>query len=194
MRNNFLLPILLILVLLSGCSPSKEKSVKNISGIEARLFAPSSAGFDRAKADSLLTAYESYVKHFPSDSLSLRYSFKAANLAMNMGDGAKAIDLFDKFISKYPDSPKASVSMFFKGYIYENQIKNLDKAKEIYLQFIEKYPTADFANDARIALKNLGKTPEQMVREFEEKQKEDSIHKADSIAALNPGKHKKKKK
>ena len=183
-----------ILAVLSACSPSREKSVKTITSLESRLFAPTAAGFDKVKADSLLAAYESFKKHFPEDSLTLKFAFKAANLAMNMGDGAKAITLFDQFIEKYPDSPKAAVSMFFKGYIYENQIKNLDKAKEIYLQFIEKYPNGDFANDARMALKNLGKSPEQMIREFEEQQKVDSLRKADSLAALHPAKHPKKKK
>ena len=83
--------------------------------------------------------------------------------------------------------------MFFKAYIYENQIKNLEKAKEIYLQFIEKYPNDDFAKDAKIALQNLGKSPEQMVREFEERRKADSARIADSLAALKPVKHSKRK-
>jgi outer membrane protein assembly factor BamD (BamD/ComL family) len=67
--------------------------------------------------------------------------------------------------------------VFFKGYVYENLIRNLDKAKEIYLQFIEKYPESDFADDAQMALQNLGKTPEQMIKEFEERRKADSLSK-----------------
>jgi outer membrane protein assembly factor BamD (BamD/ComL family) len=164
-----------------------------MTSLEIRLFSPAATGFDKVKADSLLTAYESFMKHFPEDSLTVKIAFKAANLSMNMGDGAKAIELFDKFIEKYPDNPKAAVSMFFKGYIYENQLKNLDKAKEIYLQFIEKYPHGDFTKDARIALQNLGKTPEQMVQEFDDKRKADSIRVADSLTALKPAKHSKKK-
>ena len=194
MKKHSLLILVLIIVVLSGCSPSREKSVKTITGLETRLFSPAATGFDKVKADSLLSAYESFMKHFPEDSLTVKITFKAANLSMNMGDGTKAIELFDKFIEKYPDNPKAAVSLFFKAYIYENQIKNLDKAKEIYLQFIEKYPEGDFTNDAQIALQNLGKSPEQMVREFEEKRKTDSIRVADSLAALKPVKHPKKKK
>ena len=194
MKQYTLLAAVIALAVLSGCSPSREKSVKTITSLETRLFAPAAMGFDLVKADSLLSAYESFMKHFPEDSLTMKITFKAANLSMNMGDGTKAIELFDKFIEKYPDDPKAAVSMFFKAYIYENQIKNLDKAKEIYLQFIEKYPNSDFTNDARIALKNLGKSPEQMIREFDEQRKADSIRIADSLTALKPVKHQKKKK
>jgi len=194
MKQYALSAIILVLAVLSGCSPSREKSVRTITSLETRLFSPAATGFDKVKADSLLSAYESFRKHFPEDSLTLNFTFKAANLCMNMGDGTKAIELFDKFIGKYPDNPKSAVSMFFKAYIYENQIKNLDKAKEIYLQFIEKYPNSDFTNDARIALQNLGKSPEQMIREFEERRKADSIRVADSLTALKPVKHPKRKK
>ena len=193
MRKLTYLTLVLLVAVLSGCGPSREKSAGNIDGLEKRLFSPQSTGFDQIKADSLLAAYESYVKRFPDDSLSMKFSFKAANLAMNLGNSAKAIELFEKFMEKYPDSPKASVSMFFKAYIYENQLKNLDKAKELYLQFIEKYPNSDFSDDARVALENLGKSPEQMVREFEERQRADSIRIADSLAALKLAKKPRKK-
>jgi outer membrane protein assembly factor BamD (BamD/ComL family) len=194
MKKSALFTIVIALITLSGCSPSREKSVSTITSLETRLFSPAATGFDKVKADSLLAAYESFMKRFADDSATLKYTFKAANLAMNMGDAAKAIALFDKFIEKYPDHPKAAVSMFFKAYIYENQLKNLDKAKEIYLQFIEKYPDGDFTNDARIALQNLGKTPEQMVQEFENKRKTDSIRVADSLLALKQAKKLPKKK
>ncbi|MCX6243971.1 MAG: tetratricopeptide repeat protein [Bacteroidetes bacterium] len=193
MKKLTYLTLVLLVAILSGCGPSREKSASNIDGLEKRLFSPMSTGFDQAKADSLLAAYELFVKRFPDDSLSLKFSFKAANLAMNLNNSAKAIELFDKFMEKYPDNPKASVSMFFKAYIYENQLKNLDKAKELYLQFVEKYPNSDFANDARVAMENLGKSPEQMVREFEAKQKADSIRVADSLAGLKLVKKTKKK-
>ena len=193
MRKIALSLLILALAILTACGPSRDKSAKTITSLENRLYAMSASGFDKVKADSLLADYESFIRHFPDDTLTMKYTFKAANLCMNMGDGTKSIDLFDKYIKNYPDSPKAAVSMFFKGYIYENQVKNLDKAKEIYLQFIEKYPNNEFAKDARIALQNLGKSPEEIIKEFEERQKEDSIRKADSIAALKPVKHQKKR-
>lgn len=193
MKHYSLLIVVILLAVLSGCGPSREKSTATITSLENRLFSPSATGFDKVKADSLLAAYESFLKHFPEDSIAPKITFKAANLCMNMGESTKAIELFDKFIEKYPSNPKAPVSMFFKAYIYENQVKNLDKAKETYLQFLEKYPTGEFVNDAKIALQNLGKSPEQMVKEFEEKRKADSTRVADSLAALKPGKHSKKK-
>lgn len=193
MKKFSFLTLISLVAFLTSCSPSREKSAATITSLETRLFAPAATGFDKVKADSLLTSYESFIKRYPEDSLAEKYLFKAANLAMNMNSATHAIELFDKFMEKYPDNSKARVSMFFKAYIYENQVKNLDKAKEVYLQFIEKYPDGEFAADARIALQNLGKSPEQMVKEFEERQKADSIRVADSLAALKPAKHARKK-
>jgi hypothetical protein len=54
-----------------------------------------------------------------------------------------------------------------EAFAYENVIGNIAKASEYYNKFIAKYPEHDLADDAQAALKYLGKTPEEMVREFE---------------------------
>jgi outer membrane protein assembly factor BamD (BamD/ComL family) len=186
MKKNSVLLFVIIILALSGCGPSRDKRYQTISSLEKSLYSPKTSAFDKVKADSLLDEYGSFIKHFPNDTLAAKYLFNAANLSMNMGSSAKSIEFFNQFIEKYPDNPRTAVCMFFKAYIYENQLKNLDKAKEIYLQFIDKYPDSDFAKDARMAIKNLGKSPDEIVREFEEQRKADSIRVADSIAALKP--------
>jgi outer membrane protein assembly factor BamD (BamD/ComL family) len=187
-RVTFLL-LAVILGLMTGCSPSREKTVKKIVGLETRLFSPESVSFDKVKADSLMALYESFIADHPKDSLVPGYLFKAANVAMNMEDGVKSIRLFDQYIQNYPDQKKAPMCLFFKGFVYENVVHDLDKARETYLLFIEKYPGNDFVKDAKMALKNLGKTPEMLVREFEEQRKADSIRIADSLAITKKKKH-----
>ena len=171
-----------VLGLLAGCSPSREKRVSRISSLEKRLFAPETVNFDKAAADSLLAMYETYIKEYPGDSLSPGYLFKAANVAMNTDDGKKAVVLFDQYIKDYPTHKKAAMCMFFKGFVYENNLHDYQKAHETYLLFIEKNPTNDFVKDARMALMNLGKTPEMLVREFEAKRQADSTRIADSLS------------
>jgi len=193
MKRNYILILLVPVIMLAACSPSRNKSADQIAGIEASLFSPKASGFQKEKADSLMMLYEAFVKRFPGDSLSPSYIFKAANIAMNMNEGQKSLDLFDQYINKYPDKPKAEVSLFFKGYVYENVLRNMEKAKETYLVFIQKYPKSQFADDAQMALNNLGKSPEEMFREFEVKRKADSARVADSIAAASGKKIRKKK-
>lgn len=165
-----------------GCKPSREKSVAGIKSLEKRLFSPDAMGFDKVKADSLMTLYTDFIGRRPGDSLTPDYLFKAASLSMNTGDGNKAIGFFDQYLKNYPDGKNAALSMFFKGFIYENMLRNLDKAKETYLLFMERYPESDFVKDAQMALLNLGKTPDQIVSEFEAKKRADSIQLAEAQA------------
>jgi len=164
-----------ILFFISACGPSRDKSVKIIRELEQRLYSSEAVSFDKEKGDSLLNLYDEFIRSHPKDSLTPGFLFKAANLAMTMNDGKKAIGFFDQYTKDYPEGPKAPLCLFFKAFIYENMVKNLEKAKETYLQFIERYPNNDFADDAQLAIQNLGKTPDQMVREFEAKQKADSL-------------------
>ena len=193
MKNKNFAFLLIIVLFIASCSPSRDKSVKNIAAMEKRLFSPQSTSFDKAKWDSLISMYEAFCKRFSEDSLVPGYTFSAANIAMNTGNGQKALTLFEQIINKYPHYSKAPLCLFFKGYVYENLQHDLTKAKEIYLQFIEKYPNNEFVPAAQSSIQNLGKTPEQMVREFEEKHKADSIRLADSLANVK-GKNRKHRK
>ncbi|HNW76060.1 MAG TPA: tetratricopeptide repeat protein [Bacteroidales bacterium] len=173
MKKVFIL--MLSLVALTACQPSAKKLSGEITSMENRLFTASAQGLTKESVDSLINKYEQFVKAYPKDTLAPVYLFKAAGVAMNTGNGEKAITLFEKVIKDYPTHPKASLAFFFKGYVEENYMKNLDQAKETYLLFLEKYPNSDFADDARASIENLGKSPEQMVKEFEAKQKADSL-------------------
>lgn len=184
MKNAIILLSVISIGLVTGCKPSREKSVTRIDNFEKSLFAPEAVSFNKEKADSLLDFYLAFIEDYPTDSLAPGYLFKAANIAMNSGDGGKAIGFFDQYIQNYPDQPKAPMCLFFKAFIYENMMKDLDRARETYLVFIEKYPSHDFTNDAKLAIMNLGKTPEMLVREFEEKRKADSTRVADSIKKI----------
>lgn len=180
-KIGFLLMIVAVCVS-TGCKPSREKSLTRIRSLEKRLFSPDAISFDKVKADSLMNLYTDFINDHPSDSLNPGYLFKAANLAMNSGDSKKAIELFDRYIKEYPDGINAGLCMFFKAFIYENMTRNLDKAKETYLLFIERYPENDFVKDAEMALQNLGKTPDQIIREFEAKRVADSVQIAETQA------------
>lgn len=171
-----------------ACKPSRDNQLKEISSLESQLFAPNVTTFDQEKATQLIALYDGYIKAFPTDSLSPEFLYKSANMFMNMGDTKNAVDRFNQVYQQYPDHKRAATSLFFMGFVYENNMKDLVKAKESYLLFIEKYPENDLVKDAQLSLKNLGKSPEQIIKEFEEMQRQDSIHKADSIAALKPKK------
>jgi TolA-binding protein len=184
MKKTTILVLSGIMMLVISCGPSRDKTVSQIQTMEKSLFSPDAVSFNKQKADSLLSLYDTFIKENPKDSLAPGFLFKAANIAMNAGDGPRALNFFDQYLQNYPDKPKASLCLFFKAFIYENIMQNIDKARETYLLFIEKYPSDDFAKDAKMAIANLGKTPDMLIREFEMKNRADSIRVADSLSKI----------
>ena len=55
------------------------------------------------------------------------------------------------------------------GFVYANDLGNADKAKQTYEDFLKRYPKDELAESARAELKNLGKTPEQILEEMNRK-------------------------
>jgi TolA-binding protein len=117
--------------------------------------------------DDLIAAYESFATEFPADTLAADYLFKAGDVVMNTNRSNKAIQLYDRIINDYSDYRKAPEALFLKGYVYENNLGRLDKAKAIYEEFLAKFPDNEFADDAEVSLKYLGKSPEELIEIFQ---------------------------
>ena len=141
--------------------------------MEDELFADESKMIDRAQANGLIDLYIAYADAYPADNHAAENLFKAGDLAMNLTMPRKAIQVFDRILNDYPNFEKAPQCLFLKGYVYENDLGDLQTAKKIYEEFLVKYPDDEFADDAEISIKNLGKTPEQLIKEFEEQARQE---------------------
>lgn len=98
---------------------------------------------------------------------------KAAGLAKSVENPNKAIELYGKVSEGLPQHAKAPSALFMQAFIYENDLNDIQKAKTTYESFLQRYPgDPDFADDAQNALKMLGKSPEEIVKEFEKMQQE----------------------
>jgi TolA-binding protein len=122
-------------------------------------------------AHELVAAYLDFAEKQKESPEAPEYLYKAADLSLNLNDAKQSLDLYNRIIYQYPDFKKTPECLFLMGYIYENFFQELGKAKEIYEQFLAKYPNHDFADDARVSIENLGKSPEELIRSFEEKNK-----------------------
>ena len=127
---------------------------------------------DKAAVGRFIETAEGYatVAYTSSPDKSAELLLLAAGAAKTVESYGKAVQLYYKISEKMPEHPKAPTALFMQGFIYENDLKDLDKAKAIYESFLKRFPNdADYADDAQMALKNLGKSPEEMIREFEKK-------------------------
>lgn len=91
---------------------------------------------------------------------------KAGGLARTIEEPRKAIELYSKVIEKMPQHPKAATAFFMTGFVYANDLQELDKARAAYETFLNKFPNDEMAESARAELKNLGKSPEEILKEL----------------------------
>ena len=131
--------------------------------------------FDSVAVTELLSAYQNFSSKYPDDSLSPEYLFKAAGLAAGLNRGTQAIGLYESIKGTYPDYRKIPECYFMEAFTYENTLGNNGKANELYNEFLARYPDHELADDARAAIKFLGKSPEEIVLEFD-KMSMDSVN------------------
>lgn len=167
MRQVIALTIVLMLPAFMACN--NETTLKEkIAQQEEQLYGDN----DRQEGDeelmgSLAGDYVKYADKKPKDTLASEYLFRAADIYMNMGRAGKAMKQLDKILKNYPDFEKSAEVTFLKAYIYENYQGRLAKAEKFYQNFLKKYPQHEFADDVEMSLKHLGKSPEELVKQFE---------------------------
>ncbi len=163
-----------ILVILTAISVSCGRDPKaKIKGLEKKISAENFTLDENGMktADELIQAYISYADSHKDSPDAPDCLYSAADLSLNINKSKESLDLYNRIIYQYPDYKKAPECLFLEGYIYENYFQQFGKAKEIYESFLAKYPNHDFADDARISIENMGKSPEELIKSFEEKNK-----------------------
>jgi|AntRauTorckE6833_2_1112554.scaffolds.fasta_scaffold00749_13 outer membrane protein assembly factor BamD (BamD/ComL family) len=121
-------------------------------------------------AKSLIADYLEFASKHPQDTLTPQYRFRAADMMMNRNLPVKALKQLDIVMNQYPGFNKVADALFLKGYILENNLGELGRAKEVYDQFLEQYPKHAFADDVKVSLEYLGRSPEDLVRMFEKRE------------------------
>jgi predicted Zn-dependent protease len=72
-----------------------------------------------------------------------------ANLEMKQGHFDQSIAILQKIIDNFGEDILSDDALFLQADIYQNQLKNKDKAMEIYHDFLTKYPGSVYVAEAR---------------------------------------------
>ena len=81
-------------------------------------------------------------------------SYHRGEQAYNFGDYEAAKKNFEEFVNKYPDESLHKIVLYYLGRCYEN-LNDTAKAKEVYVEAIQKYKGDFWANSAERRLRNL---------------------------------------
>jgi tetratricopeptide (TPR) repeat protein len=166
-----LLVIALVVPFLYSCNTDKVASLteqlikldKSMGGAEVT---------DKAKAEEFIKISEELAGLLEKTNKDqcVDVLLKAAGLAKTIEDPQKAIALYKRVAEGFPQSAKAPTALFMMGFVYEEDLQDMAKAKDTYENFLQKYPNdPDFADDAKTALSLLGRSTEDIIKEFEQK-------------------------
>ncbi len=101
--------------------------------------------------DRLSQMLDNYQYHSITDEI---YWLKS-KLELEAGNTHSAIEYLDNILSSYAYDILADDAAFKKAEITEQQLKNTDKAKALYQQFLIEYPGSMYAAEARKRFRNL---------------------------------------
>lgn len=170
-RTIFLFFILTLLISCGETKTHKEDQLSLIHELESELFLEDGS-LDQTKATPLIRAYDQFFINFNEDERAPEFLHRAVDLSVGIMRYEEAVNFIDRLLKDVPDYNKNPQALFLKAFILENHLQKLGHAKDIYNEFLDKYPTHELAKDARFSLDNLGKSPEELIELFEAQQQE----------------------
>jgi outer membrane protein assembly factor BamD (BamD/ComL family) len=164
-------------VLLVSCTPStppetgnptaKKEQLELIRKLEKEMHASTTLNAELGK--SAVQQYLKYAALYPEDSVSADFLFKGGEVATAIQAYPNALHCYEMITTSYPTFVYARESLYLQGYLFDNFMNDDAKAKKIYEQFLAKYSSGNYVTDAKAAITNLGKTDEELIKEFEKK-------------------------
>ena len=106
--------------------------------------------------DSLaLLTLDTLLKEFPNHMLTDEAWYKKALIYRKTGQFEKALPLLSDIVEKYGEDILADDALFNEADIYDNNLNNKDKAKELYESLMTKYPGSLYVVEARKRFRSL---------------------------------------
>lgn len=125
----------------------------------------------KATADRAILAFTGFALHCVSDTMCPVYLIKTAQVARAVNNIPQAKAALDRCIDTYPGFVQRPAAIFLLAQLYDEAtyLNNEQEARKWYQKIIEEYPKSEWAPAAQSAIKLLGKTDEEIIREFTKK-------------------------
>ena len=166
MRKTLNLMFIAVLALSLFACGEKKLTYEDMRKAEATLFNENGT-FDTLKAPKVAEKYCQFVEQNPDDSTAPIWLYHAIEINVLVKNWEKSIALCDQLTEQYPESPFTPFGMYLTGsFVYEDEYKDLDKAREIYERIINDYPDSKIVKSVESSLKYLGWTPEEIMADY----------------------------
>jgi tetratricopeptide (TPR) repeat protein len=120
---------------------------------------------------NVLRTTQNFVNFFPADSLCPEFLVLGAKVAEANGQFEKAIQLLLKYHDSYPNAINRDFIAYRVAFIYDEHLKDKEKAKAYYNKVIQLYPGTKWASEAEAALRLVDMSDEELIKFLQEKNK-----------------------
>lgn len=167
MRHWMRVVAVLSVAALWGCSNAPSDADAELLGqiakseAEFRDFLDADADVDWLDADvqavvgELLRGYAAYANGHRSDSLSVAFLMRRADLLQGKGDAERAVKQWIDLAEGFPQSASAPEAIFRVGFARESALRDTAGALEAYAELVKAYPQSPWAEQATLAAKWL---------------------------------------
>ncbi|OAV45488.1 tol-pal system YbgF family protein [Lewinella sp. 4G2] len=125
---------------------------------------------DQRNSQQFVDLADRFAKKVAGDTIAALPLYKSAEVYQALNDFPAAAAVFERIHKDYPSFSKSGEALFMLAFTYDENLKEFDKARAAYEQFIAQYPENTFADDAAMLIKNLGKSDEEILRALEQQQ------------------------
>lgn len=153
----------------SKLQPDWEALDTRMQVLAKQVFDPVDNRIDYRIANDFINSASIYAMLLPRRPESARWLFEAAETARSIRAFSKSLELYAWIAAEFTGTPEAPRALFLQGFTLDSDLNRFEEAGAIYRNFIEQYPADEFTDDAQFLLENLGKNEEEIIRSFEEK-------------------------
>ncbi len=107
------------------------------------------------KYDSALTQLNKMLEEYPGHSLTDEIWWSMANVHMKLGSFEQAITYLQKIVDEYEYDILNDDAFFLMAQIYDQNLNNVEKAQELYQEFMKQHPGSKFVAEARNRYRTL---------------------------------------
>lgn len=154
----------------------RDASAAEVGGLLMQRFSAISdeatGALNQTESKNFVAIAEALADKYPNDTLAALPLYRAAEVVRAMNDPKKAAAIYERIHNDYTSFSKAPEALFMLAFTYDENLNDLEAARETYERFLRLYPNNVFAESTPMLLENLGKSDEEILRQLEAQQQE----------------------
>jgi hypothetical protein len=168
--RNILFILGIIYIFVSACSGKKHNAVYYESQLDSLNRNVMRGLVDTNKMNQISKDIDAFVENNKTDSAAPKLLFNLARTQQSHRMFHQAVSTLQDLRKRYPESDYSSKALVMEGYIFANDLKQYEEGKKSYNEYLSRYKDKDtnLTRSIELEIRNLGKTAEQIMEEFEE--------------------------